>query len=370
MRSFRTVAAAALTAGAVFGATLTPAGAQDEPGIVDTVIAVSGAEGVDDNPRDYDILREALVATGLVDAVAAADDITVFAPMDVAFVRLAQDLGYEGDDEAGTLAFLIEATGFESAENAGLLDDVLLYHVAPGARSLSELRSAGDIPTLLDGATVDVRFKTVIDGDRDDQNARVLQPRNLEVANGTIQTVNRVLRPIDIDASSQSIVDIVLAVSGTQGLDDENRDFDILREALVATGLVDAVAAADDINVMAPFDRAFIRLAQDLGYQGDDEAGTLAFLIEATGFESAENPGLLDDVLLYHVAPDARPGWALRRAGDIPTLLDGATFNLRGHRVVDADPDNRNPRVRAPRNIAASDGYIHVIDRVMRPIDL
>ncbi len=369
MRSFRTVAAAALTAGAVFGATLTPAGAQDAPGIVDTVIAVSGAEGVDDNPRDFDILREALVATGLVDAVAAAQDVSVFAPNDAAFIRLAQDLGYSGDDEQGALGTIVEATGFASAEAPGLLDDVLLYHVAPGSQTIAEFRAAGTFPTLLEGADLRIRGNRVLDGDLDDQNAIIRRPRNLEVANGTIHTINRVLRPIDVDDSQLSIVEIVLAVSGAEGTDDNGADFDLLREALVATGLVDAVAAADDINVMAPTDAAFIQLAQDLGADVTDEAGALAAIIAATGFESAENPGLLDDVLLYHVAPGATRAPGLR-GGENATLLDGATFRVRGNAVVDNDLDARNPRLRAPRNIIASDGFIHIIDRVMRPIDL
>ena len=44
------------------------------------------------------------------------------------------------NDEAGAFAFLAEAAGYVSPEEPGLLDDVLLYHVAPGARTVHELQ--------------------------------------------------------------------------------------------------------------------------------------------------------------------------------------------------------------------------------------
>lgn len=168
--------------------------------VVDVVVETSGAPGAgfDHNRFDYDILREALVATGLVEAVAAADDITVFAPRDSAFIRLARDLGYDGRDEAGVFAFIAEATGFQSAEEPGLLADVLLYHVAPEGQSLRQLRRAGQITTLLEGATLDVRRYRVIDADTDDRDARFRWPSNVETGNGVVHTVNRVLRPIDL----------------------------------------------------------------------------------------------------------------------------------------------------------------------------
>ncbi len=168
--------------------------------VVDVVVATSGApgSGFDHNRRDYDMLREALVATGLVEAVASAEDITVFAPNDRAFIRLARQLGYHGWDEAEAFAVIAEATGFQSADEPGLLDDVLLYHVAPDGRTVRELRRSGHIATLLDEATVEVRGRRVIDADTDDRNARIIRPANVETGNGVVQTVNRVLRPIDL----------------------------------------------------------------------------------------------------------------------------------------------------------------------------
>lgn len=188
---------------AVTAATVVPADARNAPSFdnpVDVVVATSGAPGAgfDRNLFDYDVLREALVAAELVDAVATTPDITVFAPNDLAFVLLARDLGYRGWNEAEAFATIAEATGF-TAGDPTLLTNVLLYHVAPEGQTVRELRRAGDIDTLLEGSTVKVRGWVVVDADPDDRNALITFPRNVETGNGSVvQTVSRVLRPIDL----------------------------------------------------------------------------------------------------------------------------------------------------------------------------
>ncbi|HSM65967.1 MAG TPA: fasciclin domain-containing protein [Ilumatobacteraceae bacterium] len=365
---------AGLTAAAIAATLAVPAtaGAQAAPGIVDIVVEVSGPSGFDTNGADYDLLREALVATELAGVVASLTDITVFAPTDAAFVRLAQDLGYDGSDEAAAFGFLAGFTGFVSAAEPGLLDDVLLYHVAPGAKTIRELRRSFPIATALEGSNLKVVGNRVIDGDVNDRDARIRNPRDLRAANGIIQTVDRVLRPIDLEpAPAGNIVELVIAASGSEGLDDNGRDYDLLREALVATGLADAVATTPDITVFAPRDDAFIRLARELGYPGHDEAGALATIIDATGFVSAAEPGLLDDILLYHVAPGARTVWELGFGfAPIPTLLEGSSVRVFFGFVVDADRNDRDARIVDPKDLAATNGIIQTVDRVLRPIDL
>lgn len=363
------IVAAALAAGVAVPST---AAAQEatEPGIVDVVVDVSGPSGFDSNGNDYDLLRDALVATGLDGVVAGLDDITVFAPSDSAFVRLARDLGYDGNDEQGAFGFLAAFTGF-SETDPGLLDDVLLYHVAPGAKTVRELRRSFPTATALEGKNVQVLGNVVIDGDFNDRDARIRNPRDLRAANGIIQTVDRVLRPVDLEpAPAGNIVEIVLAASGEKGLDRNRNDYDILREALVATDLAGAVATTDDITVFAPTDAAFVRLAKELGYAGNDEAGALKTIVDATGFESAAEPGLLDDVLRYHVAPGARTVWELSFGfKPIPTLQGDSVRVFFGF-VVDADRNDRDARIIDPKDVGATNGIIQTVDRVLRPIDL
>jgi uncharacterized surface protein with fasciclin (FAS1) repeats len=164
---------------------------------VDIVLQASGNEGFDRNYFDYDLLREALVATGLVDAVATAEDITVFAPADISFVLLARELGYRGWDEAGAFGVIAEATGYVSASEPGLLDDVLLYHVAPEAKTVRELNGAGPIATLL-GPTVEVNRWRVTDADTNDRDPYITRPSDIVAGNGIVHTVFGVLRPIDL----------------------------------------------------------------------------------------------------------------------------------------------------------------------------
>lgn len=189
----------------------------------------------------------------------------------------------------------------------------------------------------------------------------------LAVAATTLTTTAPAFADSKADAKG-TIVDVVIAASGESGLDDKGGDYDILREALVATGLAEAVATTDDITVFAPNDRAFLRLAHDLGYEGGSEEGALTAVVEATGFVSADEPGLLDDVLLYHVAPEARTIKQLRRAGEIETLLPDGTLRVRDSRVRDADTNDRNAS--ATGTIRADNGIIVTVDRVLRPVDL
>jgi uncharacterized surface protein with fasciclin (FAS1) repeats len=341
--------------------------------IVDIVIQVSGSEGFDDNGADYDLLREALVATGLAAAVADTQDITVFAPTDAAFLALAIDLGFTGADEAGAFGYIAGLTGYVSAAEPGLLDDVLLYHVSPGAKTVRELRRQHPVSTLLADATFEVRGNRVIDGDANDRDGRIRRPLNLRATNGIIQTVDGVLRPIDLEPPAPplpNIVETVLAVSGTEGFDDNGADYDLLRDALVATGLAGAVADTQDITVFAPTDAAFLALATDLGFTGTDEAGAFGYIAGLTGYVSAAEPGLLDDVLLYHVAPGTRTEAELNAAGPIATLLADATVEVSHSIVIDGDANDDDGTLVDPKDLAASNGIIHTVDRVLRPIDL
>ena len=64
--------AATIAAATVLGGAAGQATASQPDTVVDAVIGASGTEGFDHNGNDYDLLREALVATGLVGAVAEA----------------------------------------------------------------------------------------------------------------------------------------------------------------------------------------------------------------------------------------------------------------------------------------------------------
>lgn len=183
------------------------AGGSNQPTIAGLVVARSGGAAAgtfDDNGNDYDILLTALATANLTGAVADPQaSLTVFAPRDRAFVRLAQDLGYAGNDEAGTWNFLVQAlTTLGGGDPIPTLTNILLYHVAPqriGPGSLVVRTLFGlDVPTLLDGATIRPFFLRLRDNEPDLADPTVTLPFNLQARNGIVHTIDRVLIPVDL----------------------------------------------------------------------------------------------------------------------------------------------------------------------------
>lgn len=340
---------------------------EPEPTIVDIVLDASGTEGLDTNGSDFDILREALTATGLVETLAdRGADFTVFAPTDDAFIQLARDLGADvpdGDEAAALNGILAALEGLAgSAEGAlDLLSQVLLYHVSPGGRTLDALQADGTITTA-QGATFDVAGTTLIDVETDITDPNIVA-QDLPAANGTIQVIDRVLLPIDIPGND--LPNIVEIASGSD-------DFNILVQALTAAGLVETVQNLDDITVFAPTDAAFTQLAVDLGFDGDqsDETAVFNHIAGALADLNGGDPiPLLTDILLYHVSPEAKLAVQIEALDEVPTLLTDASFAPIAGQLVDNEPDIANPSIAIP-DIAAGNGTIQAIDRVLLPIDI
>jgi len=316
---------------------------------------------------DFNILVKALDVAGLVDTVRGLDDVTVFAPTDVAFTQLAVDLGFDGDtsSEDGVFDFIAGALAdlSDNGDPIPLLTDILLYHVSPGEKTAAEIEAEDTIATLLDGATFAPEDGALRDNEPDIDDPQIAVA-DIEAENGTIQAIDRVLLPIDIPGNEQpSIVDIAA----------ESDDFDILVKALTTVDLVDTLQAADDITVFAPTDAAFTQLATDLGFEGDtdDEDGVFNFIAGAlTDLAPDGDPiPLLTDILLYHVSPGAKSLDDLNEDVRVETLLEGATITSAGNTLVDAEPDVENPDI-VIADLEAANGTIQVIDRVLLPVDI
>lgn len=159
------------------------------------------------------------------------------------------------------------------------------------------------------------------------------------------------------------------------------RDYDIVTEAVLAVlasrpGSPVAVLADGSTPVTAfiPTDRAFQRLVTSLtGSTPRTEQQAFA-AVAGLGIDTVET------VLLYHVVPGATVTYkqALKADGaSLQTAQGGAiTVDVRGRwwfrqvRLVDADPDARNPRVVAPDVNKGNKQIAHGINRVLRPLDL
>jgi uncharacterized surface protein with fasciclin (FAS1) repeats len=129
----------------------------------------------------------------------------------------------------------------------------------------------------------------------------------------------------------------------------EAGQFNTLVAAVEAAGLVEALKAEGPYTVFAPTDEAFAALP----------AGTVESLLEP------ENRDMLVAVLTYHVVP----GKVM--AGDVIGTQTAAS-TLQGSDVVifgaDADGIVRvNDAAVIAADVEASNGVIHVIDRVILP---
>ena len=173
------------------------------------IVAKSGGE-FDSNNQDFDILFQALEAAGLTDAVAdPASDLTVFAPTDAAFIKLAQDLGYQGNDETGAYNAIVGAlTELGNGDPIPVLQDVLKYHVSAGAKTLNEVKGANSVNTLLDGAKVTPNGNTLGDKEPDLADPKFVNGlTNVEASNGIIQGIDRVLLPLDLPGNNSTPTD-------------------------------------------------------------------------------------------------------------------------------------------------------------------
>ncbi len=133
-----------------------------------------------------------------------------------------------------------------------------------------------------------------------------------------------------------------------------NPAFSILVDALSRVDLVGAVAADDvQYTVFAPTNDAFVALLGELG------AASLDDIDDAT----------LTAVLLYHVVEGRRFSNSVLRAKKLSTLNGGYIMVNRGTATL-TDANGRDVNiVTAPGffDIPASNGVVHVIDRVLLP---
>ena len=141
-----------------------------------------------------------------------------------------------------------------------------------------------------------------------------------------------------------SIVDIALAANAESG------EFSILIAALQAAdpAVIQTLSGNGQFTVFAPTDAAFVSLLAELGVSAD------ALL---------SNQDLVTEVLLYHVARGNRNSTSVINSSRIRTLERGFIFQTGG---VLTDANGRTSNIIAT-DIQASNGVIHVIDRVLLP---
>lgn len=137
----------------------------------------------------FETLNFALTATGLIDALDTRKRVTLFAPTNEAFEKLATFLGCASVDEL--------ANDLLAAE---VLDDVLLDHVTEGRRSPQSLLAEGDV-TVLSGNTVTVGVGEdgiYVEGSVNEAVAiRPFIVAKLRARNGNVLAINEIIVNVD-----------------------------------------------------------------------------------------------------------------------------------------------------------------------------
>jgi uncharacterized surface protein with fasciclin (FAS1) repeats len=253
----------------------------------------------------FTTLVAALEATGLDEALMGEGPFTVFAPTDDAF----EALGIPAEDLLANPD----------------LADILLYHVVSGRYKAADVVTMERLTTLSEKLLkVNVTEEGVFIND-----AQIIAT-DIKAENGIIHVIDAVLIP-------KTMPDIVDTAVGAG-------QFETLVAALQATGLDEALRGEGPFTVFAPTDEAFDRLPSWL----------LNFLLR--------RPHLLKQVLLYHVV-----------SGDLNSsevLAESSIETLQGRSVrpsLKGDDAYINNAKLIGLDVEASNGTIHIIDRVLIP---
>lgn len=161
------------------------------------IVAASGE--FDSNRQDFDLLLQAVTAAGLAGALDDGKaDLTVFAPNDAAFLKLANTLGFEGGDESHAFAYIVDALTLLSGggDPIPLLQQILTYHVSPESLQASQVLASDNIETLL-GPALGVNGTRLVDAEPDLANPGIVAT-DIQAANGVVHVINGVLLPADL----------------------------------------------------------------------------------------------------------------------------------------------------------------------------
>lgn len=275
------------------------------------------AQVVNTNP-DFSLLRAAVQRANLGNALSSGN-LTVFAPNNAAF------------QAAGLSENAISALTPEQVAA------VLQYHVVNGRQSASSLPSGNNTAvTTLSNGTVYVTKN----GNNVSVNGARVVTADVSAANGVIHVVDKVLLPpagniVQIAAGNSNFTYLVAAVQ---------------RASQGSTNVAQVLSGAGPFTVFAPVNQAFI----NAGFP----------TIESI---SAADPALLTSILTYHVVADRVFSTNLS-TGNVPTVQGGnvAVDLSSGVRITGAG-NNGNAAGVTMADLTATNGVVHVIDRVLLP---
>lgn len=291
---------------------------------------------------NFTSLVAAIYTADLVDTLRGDGPFTVFAPSDTVFSRLP----------GGTVQEMLDMPQEDLAE-------LLLLHVVPGELMATDL--VGLVNTDLEtasGMQLPLRANeaglTVGDA--------VIVATNIETGNGIIHMIDGILSEDGLTAASAETTSTEASqpvaaptaaapAATTRGADLVDTavaagNFSTLVAALTASGLDEVLRTGGSFTIFAPTDEAFAALP---------EGAVEALLADPTGG--------LTDLLLYHTVEGMLPA-------EYIVSIDGSSLNtVGGDQLVISVPDDVTVLINEASvmatDIAASNGLIHVIDRVL-----
>lgn len=280
--------------------------------LLSPVVVADDTQDIPTNAQNtgvHDSLVAALSHAGLVSALQADGPFTVFAPTDDAFAAAGIDL-----------------STFDTEEENSTLSDILLYHVVSGEVTASAVTD-GMNAEALNGD--DLSF-TVTDGVVMVNDATVTSA-DVMASNGVIHVIDKVLMP------PADLGDIPTVAQGT-GIHTS------LVAAVTQADLVATLQGDGPFTVFAPTDDAFAAAGIDL-----------------EALDTDEGKAALTDILLYHVVAGEVPSSAVTD-GMVAAAVNGDDLSFT---VGDSVMVNDATVVLA--DVPASNGVIHVIDKVLMP---
>ena len=258
----------------------------------------------------FTTLAAALKAANLVSTLEGKGPFTVFAPTDAAFAKLP----------AGTVEALLKP------ENRDQLTAILTYHVVPQKVTASQVVNLSNASTV-NGQRIDISTKgggVMVDG------ANVVKT-DITASNGVIHVIDEVILP-----NTNDVVDTAVMAN----------DFNTLVAAVKAAGLASTLKGDGPFTIFAPTDEAFAKLPE----------GTVESLLKP------ENRDKLVKILTYHVVKGRVYSDQVVQRNSVRTL-EGSRASIS---LTSVGPQIDTANI-VMTDIDASNGVIHVIDRVIMP---
>jgi len=281
--------------------------------VILNIPAQSIAEIVSSNP-DFSLLKQAVLRAGLANALSTGS-LTVFAPNNAAF------------QNAGINSAAIESLGLDT------LVDILKYHVIGSKNMSTDLQSSQAVASL-QGANLYVSKNNngvFVNGIK-------VNAADINASNGVIHVIEKVI----LDIPTKSIAEIV---SG-------NPDFSTLLAAVAKAGLASVFSGSGNYTVFAPTNDAFAAAGLTPEVINDPSLPVAAVVAILKAHVIGTNV-FASDLIQGATAPTLQTGVTLTIGTTPPSIKIVGGVNTVASNITEA-------------NIIATNGVIHVIDKVLR----